>query len=76
MVVHHLASIPLAIGARPVTAVPGVLVLAAGTALALAGVAQVVRHRTTIVPHRPVATLLTTGAYRICRNRSEERRVG
>ncbi len=27
-----------------------------------------VRYRTTIVPHRPVATLITTGAYRISRN--------
>ena len=32
------------------------------------GVRAVVRHRTTIVPHRPVATLVTTGAYRVSRN--------
>ncbi len=58
----------LAIGARPATAVIGAVVLAAGVALALAGIVEVVRHRTTIVPHRPVSTLVTTGAYRISRN--------
>jgi protein-S-isoprenylcysteine O-methyltransferase Ste14 len=44
------------------------LLLAAGVALAAAGVAAVLRHRTTIVPHRPVSTLVTRGAYRISRN--------
>jgi protein-S-isoprenylcysteine O-methyltransferase Ste14 len=66
MVLH--AALPAAIGARPATAVAGALVLAAGTAFALAGVVAVRRHRTTIVPHRPVATLLTTGPYRLSRN--------
>jgi len=28
----------------------------------------VIRHRTTIVPHHPVATLLTSGVYRLSRN--------
>jgi protein-S-isoprenylcysteine O-methyltransferase Ste14 len=28
----------------------------------------VIRHRTTIVPHHPVAALITTGAYRWSRN--------
>jgi len=36
--------------------------------LAFAGVATVIRHRTTIVPHHPVATLLTGGVYRLSRN--------
>jgi len=62
------ATVPLAIGARPATGVVGVAVLGAGVALALAGVAQVVRHRTTIVPHHPVSALVTTGAYRLSRN--------
>jgi len=62
------ATVPLAIGARPATGVVGVAVLGAGLALALAGVAQVLRHRTTIVPHHPVSALVTTGAYRLSRN--------
>lgn len=61
-------TVPLAIGARPATAVLGGLGLATGAALTLAGVAAVLRHRTTIVPHRPVAALLTTGPYRLSRN--------
>lgn len=36
--------------------------------MALAGVAEVVRHRTTIVPHHVVSTLVTTGVYRLSRN--------
>jgi protein-S-isoprenylcysteine O-methyltransferase Ste14 len=36
--------------------------------LAFSGVAAVIRHRTTIVPHHPVATLLTGGVYRLSRN--------
>ena len=39
-----------------------------GLALAVAGIAAVIRHRTTIVPHHPVATLVTGGAYRLSRN--------
>ena len=46
----------------------GVSVMAAGVGLTAAGIAQVRRARTTIVPHRPVATLLTRGVYRISRN--------
>ncbi len=64
----RLAGGGLSIGARPATAAIGAVVLAAGAALALAGIANVVRHRTTIVPHRPVTTLVTTGVYRISRN--------
>ncbi len=44
------------------------LLLAAGVGLSLAGVLAVMRHKTTIVPHRPVSTLVTSGAYRISRN--------
>ena len=46
----------------------GAALVAAGVALAGAGVGAVVRARTTIVPHRPVRTLVTTGAYRLTRN--------
>jgi protein-S-isoprenylcysteine O-methyltransferase Ste14 len=62
------ATVPLALGARPATAVVGAVVLAAGAALALAGVIEVVRHQTTIVPHHGVSALVTTGAYRVSRN--------
>jgi len=56
------------VGGRPATTVAGGVVAAAGLALMLGGVAGVIRHRTTIVPHHPVATLVTTGAYRVSRN--------
>lgn len=45
-----------------------ILVLALGTGLVAGGVIGVIRHRTTIVPHRPVSVLVTTGAYRLSRN--------
>ena len=46
----------------------GGCVLVVGVTLTLAGVSEVVRHRTTIVPHHAVSALVTTGAYRISRN--------
>ena len=60
--------VALPLGGHPGTAVAGAVVAALGLALTLAGVAAVIRHRTTIVPHHPVATLLTGGAYRLSRN--------
>jgi protein-S-isoprenylcysteine O-methyltransferase Ste14 len=66
MLVHHLVPVP--VGGRPVTTIAGAVVGALGLALTFAGVGGVIRHRTTIVPHRPVAALLTTGAYRWSRN--------
>jgi protein-S-isoprenylcysteine O-methyltransferase Ste14 len=66
MAAHAVA--PLPIGGRPATAVAGAVVLVLGLMLTAGGVAGVVRHRTTIVPHHPVATLVTDGAYRISRN--------
>lgn len=62
------ATLPLAVGGRPVTAGLGVAGLATGTALALTAILDVLRHRTTIVPHHRVSTLVTTGSYRISRN--------
>jgi protein-S-isoprenylcysteine O-methyltransferase Ste14 len=59
---------PLPLGGRPLAAVAGVVVAAAGFGLAFAGVAAVIRHRTTIVPHHAVRTLITTGVYRWSRN--------
>ena len=66
MAINGVVALPL--GGRPATAVAGVVVAALGLTLAFAGVAAVIRHRTTIVPHHPVATLLTGGAYRLSRN--------
>jgi protein-S-isoprenylcysteine O-methyltransferase Ste14 len=62
------AVVALPLGGRPATEVAGAVVATVGLALAFAGVAAVIRHRTTIVPHHPVATLLTGGAYRLSRN--------
>src|SRR4051794_20706228 len=66
MAINSVVALPL--GARSATTVAGAVLVALGLALALAGVAAVIRHRTTIVPHHPVATLLTGGAYRLSRN--------
>src|SRR4030095_15957462 len=53
---------------RPATTVAGMVVGGLGLVLNVAGVAGVIRHRTTIVPQHPVATLITSGAYRWSRN--------
>src|ERR671939_242033 len=66
MAINAVVALPL--GGRPATAVAGAVVATLGLALTFAGVAAVIRHRTTIVPHHPVATLLTVGAYRLSRN--------
>jgi protein-S-isoprenylcysteine O-methyltransferase Ste14 len=66
LAMNKLVGLPL--GGSPVTALAGAVVTALGLALAFAGVAAVIRHRTTIVPHHAVATLLTGGAYRLSRN--------
>jgi protein-S-isoprenylcysteine O-methyltransferase Ste14 len=66
MAVNSLVALPL--GGRPATALAGVVVAALGLALSFTGVAAVIRHRTTIVPHHPVATLVTGGVYRLSRN--------
>jgi protein-S-isoprenylcysteine O-methyltransferase Ste14 len=60
--------VPFPVGGRPGTAVAGLVVGGLGLVLNVAGVAGVIRHRTTIVPHHPVATLITSGAYRWSRN--------
>ena len=61
-------AVPLDVPARPSSALLGGAVLVAGLVLDLAGVATVIANRTTIVPHRPVAKLLTSGIYRFSRN--------
>ena len=64
----HEVTMPLAIAGGQATGVVGSVVLGAGAALCLAAVASVLRHHTTIVPHRAASRLLTSGAYRISRN--------
>jgi len=61
-------TIPLDMPGRPTSTLVGAAVLVAGLALDAAGVAAVIAHRTTIVPHRPVAKLITSGIYRLSRN--------
>jgi protein-S-isoprenylcysteine O-methyltransferase Ste14 len=61
-------AVGLPVGGRPATIAVGGIFLALGVVLAASGVAGVIRHRTTIVPHRPVAALVSSGAYRISRN--------
>jgi protein-S-isoprenylcysteine O-methyltransferase Ste14 len=60
---HHV-SVPGGRRARPL----GVGLMAAGAGLAGSGAATFRRHRTTVIPHRPVATFVTTGPYRFTRN--------
>jgi protein-S-isoprenylcysteine O-methyltransferase Ste14 len=62
------SAVPLDMPSPPVVTIIGAVILVAGLALDLAGVAAVITHRTTIVPHRPVATLITDGIYRVSRN--------
>src|SRR6478752_5458309 len=59
--VLHDATVPLAIGVPPTLTVLGFGILAVGGGLCIAGIAEVVRHRTTIVPHSVVSRLVTTG---------------
>ena len=61
-------AVPLEVPGRPATALAGAALLIAGLVLDVAGVAAVIAHHTTIVPHRPVSTLITTGIYRFSRN--------
>lgn len=61
-------AIPLDVPARPISTIIGVSVVVAGLALDMAGVATVIGHRTTMVPHRPVTKLITSGIYRFTRN--------
>jgi protein-S-isoprenylcysteine O-methyltransferase Ste14 len=62
------AVVPFPVGGRPATAIAGAAVAAAGVTLASAGAAAAVKHRTTVIPHHPVTTLVTNGAYRYSRN--------
>lgn len=61
-------AVPLDVPGRPTSAFVGAAVFVAGLGLDAAGVAAVIANRTTIVPHRPVSKLITTGIYRFSRN--------
>lgn len=65
LLVHR--AVPLPADGPVVTAI-GVLLAVAGAGLVAGGVAGVVRHRTTIVPHHAVSALVVDGAYRWSRN--------
>lgn len=67
MLMRHL-TVPLDIGGGRAAVAAGAGLLVAGASLALAGAIAVVRRRTTIVPHRPVSILVTSGPYRVSRN--------
>ena len=66
MAVNSVAPLPL--GGRSAAVVAGAMVTVLGLALVVGGVAAVIRHRTTIVPHHHVASLVTGGAFRLSRN--------
>ena len=61
-------AIPLEVPIPSVARPAGAVFLAAGLALNFAAVASVVIHKTTIVPHARVASLITVGVYRLSRN--------
>lgn len=66
LLLHRL--VPLKIPFRAIAVPTGAAVLAGGLAFNFAAVITVVTHKTTLVPHRRVATLITTGVYRVSRN--------
>jgi len=60
--------LPLPLPGRSATTGVGIALVIGGVAFSLSGTATVLRHRTTVVPHRPVARLVTTGPFRVSRN--------
>ncbi|HEX5812996.1 MAG TPA: isoprenylcysteine carboxylmethyltransferase family protein [Pseudonocardia sp.] len=60
--------LPLPLPGRPVTTSAGIALVLGGVVFSLSGAATVLRHGTTVVPHRPVARLVIAGPFRISRN--------
>ena len=56
------------IGGRPATTWLGAILIAAGLVLAGSAVEMFVRAHTTVIPHRQVSKVVTTGPFRISRN--------
>lgn len=62
------AVVPLSFDGHPVTTAVGATAVVLGLALTVGGVAGVIRHRTTVVPHRSVTRLVDDGFYTLSRN--------
>ncbi|PWJ53961.1 Phospholipid methyltransferase [Quadrisphaera granulorum] len=60
--------LPWSVPGRATATALGLVLIAAGVTVAAWAVSSVVRHRTTIVPHHAVTTLLTTGPFARSRN--------
>lgn len=60
--------LPWRVGGRPASAVLGGVAVAVGGAITVSGVATVLRHGTTVVPHHAASALVTSGPYRFSRN--------
>ncbi len=59
---------PLPLSGGPGSTTVGVVLAVGGVLFSLSGAATVLRHRTTVVPHRPVSHLVTAGPFRVSRN--------
>ena len=60
--------LPLALPRLPGSRTAGITLVLAGVLFSLSGAATVLLHRTTVVPHRRVARLVTAGPFRVSRN--------
>lgn len=60
--------VPLELPGGAAMTVAGGALLTAGAALTAAGVRTVIRHRTALMPHHAVSTLVTDGPFRLSRN--------
>jgi protein-S-isoprenylcysteine O-methyltransferase Ste14 len=59
---------PWRMSGQPAITVVGRVLVAAGMAFSSSAAATVVAHRSTVVPHHPVAALVTTGPFQVSRN--------
>jgi len=68
LIAHRLVPLPLPLGGHPATAAAGKALVAGGTAFSASAAFTAVRRHTTVVPHRAVSRLVTSGPFRISRN--------